>query len=201
MGWHENIPTTGCQRNRTILDKNMATKKHNEKVEWINNMTKKLEGGPKSGIHIDLLKTTLEISTWKTPGHDGIHGFGFNKFTSIHSRLALEMKKCFQEAHVPDWMTNGKTALIQKYPSKGTATKNYRLITCLPMMCKILTVQIRETIYYSLTRRRFFPAEKKGCRKGSRGTAELLHIDQHILNESKTTQKNLAMAWINYKKA
>ena len=27
------------------------------------------------------------------------------------------------------------------------------------------------------------------------------HIDQHILNESKTKRKNLAMAWINYKKA
>ena len=25
--WHENIPTTGCQRNRTILDENMATNK------------------------------------------------------------------------------------------------------------------------------------------------------------------------------
>ena len=28
--WHENIPTTGCQRYWTILD-DMATKKHNEK--------------------------------------------------------------------------------------------------------------------------------------------------------------------------
>ena len=31
--------------------------------------------------------------------------------------------------------------------------------------------------------------------------AELLYIDQHILNESKTRQKNLAMAWIDNKKA
>ena len=38
-------------------------KKHNEKVEWINNMTRELEGleeGPKAKIHIDLLKTTLK---------------------------------------------------------------------------------------------------------------------------------------------
>ena len=46
-----------------------------------------------------------------------------------------------------------------------------------------------------------FPDEQKGCRKGSRGTAELLYIDQHILNESKTRRKNLAMASIDYKKA
>ena len=45
-----------------------------------------------------------------------------------------------------------------------------------------------------------FPEEQKGCRKGSRSTAELLYIDQHILNESKTRRKNLAMGWIDNKK-
>ena len=59
----------------------------------------------------------------------------------------------------------------------------------------------RKKIYYSLTSRGLFPDEQKGCCKGSRGTAELLNIDQHILNESKTRRKNLAMAWIDYKKA
>ena len=29
----------------------------------------------------------------------------------------------------------------------------------------------------------------------------IIIIDQHILNESKTRRKNLAMAWIDYKKA
>ena len=74
-------------------------------------------------------------------------------------------------------------------------------INCRPMMCKIRTAQIREKIYNSLTSRGLFPDEQKGCCKGSRGTAELLYIDQHILNESKTRRKNLAMAWIDYKKA
>ena len=124
----------------------------------------------------------------------------FKKFTSIHGRLALEMNRCLQGAQVPEWMTKGKTTLIQKEPSKGTAPNNYKPITCLPMMWKILTAQIREKIYYFLTSRGLFPDEQKGCRKGSRGTAELLYIDQHILNESKTKRKNLAMAWIDYKK-
>ena len=69
------------------------------------------------------------------------------------------------------------------------------------MMWKILTAQIREKIYYSLTSRGLFPGEQEGCCKGSRGTAKLLYIDQHILNESKTRRKNLAMAWIDNKKA
>ena len=98
-------------------------------------------------------------------------------------------------------MTKRKTTLIQKDPSKETAPNNYRSITCLPMMWKILTAQIREQIHYSLTSRGWFPDEQKGCRKGYRGTAELVNMVQHILNERKTRQKNLAMAWIDYKKA
>ena len=91
--------------------------------------------------------------------------------------------------------------MIQKDPNKGTALNNYRPITCLPMMWKILTAQIKEEIYNSLTSRGLFPDEKKGCCKRSRGTAELLYIDQHILNESKTRWKNLTMARIDYKMA
>ena len=63
------------------------------------------------------------------------------------------------------------------------------------MMWKILTAQIREEIYFSL------PEEQKKCCKGSRGTGELLYIDQRILSESKARRKNLAMAWIDNKKA
>ena len=40
----------------------MATPKYNEKAEWINNMTKKLEGleeSPKVETHIVLLEMTL----------------------------------------------------------------------------------------------------------------------------------------------
>ena len=48
---------------------------------------------------------------------------------------------------------------------------------------------------------RIVSEEQKECRKGSIGTGELLYIDQHILNEKKTRRKNLAMTWIDYKKA
>ena len=111
------------------------------------------------------------------------------------------MNKCQQPAHVLEWMTKGRTTLIQKDPNIGTAPNNYRRITCLTMMWKILTAQIREKNYYSLTSRSLFPDEQKGYCKRSRGTVELFYIDQHILNENKTRRKNLAMTWIDYKKA
>ena len=58
-------------------------------------------------------------------------------------------------------------------------------------MWKILMGQIREEIYDSLISRKLF----------SLGTEELLYIDQRILKESKTKRKNLAMSWIDHKKA
>ena len=103
-------------------------KKHNEKAEWIKDMKGELEGleeGLKAEILIELLKKTLKkISNWKTPGHDGIHGYWFKKFTPINDRLALEINRCLKRTQVPDRITKGKTTLIQKDPSKGTASKN-----------------------------------------------------------------------------
>ena len=94
-----------------------------------------------------------------------------------------------------------KDHIDPKGPSTGTAPHNHKLIICLPMMWKILTAQIRKEIYYSLTSHGMFSDEQKWCRKGSRGSTELLFIDQNILNEGKTRWKNLAMSRIDYKKA
>ena len=110
------------------------------------------------------------------------------------------MNKCIQKTKIPGWMTKGKTTLIQKDPLKRTASNNCRPITYLPMMWKILTAQIWE-IYYSLISCGIFPEEQKECRMSTRTTKERLYIDQHILYESKTRRKTLAMAWIDYNKA
>ena len=77
---------------------------NNRKQEKPNDL-EELEEGPKAEIHIDLLKTTLNISNWKTPCNDGIHGFLFKKVNFIYDRLALEMNRYLQEAHVPERMT------------------------------------------------------------------------------------------------
>ena len=79
-----------------------------------------------------------------------------------------------------------KNHIDPKWPKQRSRPKNYRPITCLRMMWKILTAQIREEIFCSLTSRRLFPDKQIGYCKGSRGTADLLYIDKNILNESKT---------------
>ena len=92
-------------------------KQHDKRV-------RNLEERAKAEIHIDLLEITKKKKNWKTPSHDGIHGFWFNKFTPVHDRLPFKMKRCLQEAHVTEWMTKEKTTLIQNEPLKRTSEKN-----------------------------------------------------------------------------
>ena len=106
------------------------------------------------------------------------------EYMDSDSRNSPIMNRCLQEAYVPEWMTIGKTTLIQKDLLKGTAPNKYRLITRLPLMWKILTAQIREDIYYSLTSCGLFPKEQKGCRKGS------IHRSTHPKWEQNQTEKS-----------
>ena len=45
------------------------------------------------------------------------------------------------------------------------------------------------------------PEEQKGCRRKSRGTKDQLLIDKTILKDCRKRRTNLAMAWIDYRKA
>ena len=68
-------------------------------------------------------------------------------------------------------------------------------------MWKLLTGVIEDQIYAHLDQEKLLPEEQKGCRKGSRGTNDLLCIDRAVIKEVKSRNKNLAMAWVDYKKA
>ena len=65
----------------------------------------------------------------------------------------------------------------------------------------LLTGVIADQIYTNLDQEKLLPEEQKGCRKGSRGTNDLLYIDKVVIKEVKSRNKNLAMALIDYKKA
>ena len=45
------------------------------------------------------------------------------------------------------------------------------------------------------------PKEQKGCRKGSRGTNDIVCIDRTVIKEVMSGNANLAIGWIDYKKA
>ena len=52
-----------------------------------------------------------------------------------------------EEDDMPEWMTRGHRALCQKDRQKGNTADNYRPITCLPLMWKLLTRVICEEMY------------------------------------------------------
>ena len=141
---------------------------------------------------------TKNKSNWKTPGHDGIHGFWFKKFTPIQDTSTRNDQMHTISTRI--CVDNQRKEHIQKNLRKRTAQNIYRPINCLQMMWKILTAKIGEEIYNLLTSFRLLSKEQKGCHKQSRGKGNILYIDQHILNKRKTRRKNLAMTWIDYKK-
>ena len=67
-------------------------------------------------------------------------------------------------------------------------------------MWKLLTGVIADQIYADLDQEKLLPEEQKGCRKGSRGTNDFLYIDRAVIKEFSSKSKNLAMAWIDYKR-
>ena len=88
-------------------------KKHNEKAEWINNMTRELEGleeGPKAEIHTDLLKTTL-----KNIKQENARPW-WNTWIKLHwQQISTEMNRCFEEVKMT-WLDDQRKDHID---SKG----------------------------------------------------------------------------------
>ena len=68
-------------------------------------------------------------------------------------------------------------------------------------MWKLLLGVIADQIYGHLDQQKLLPEEQKGSRKRSKGTNDLLYINWAVIREVKTRKNNLAIAWIDYKKA
>ena len=142
------------------------------------------------------------MPNWKAPDKNGVQGYWLKNLTSLHPRIPVQLNQIFDgERPLPDWMTFGKTVLYEKDPAKGSAVDNYRPISCLPLMWKLMAGMLAEKMYSDLERESVLPSEQKGCRKGSRGTKDQLLIDKTVLRDRKQRHINLAMVWIAYKKA
>ena len=70
---------------------------------------------------------------------------------------------CLNTGQVPKWLTKGHTVLIMNQKSKGNNVTNYRPITCLILMWKLLTSILSAEIYNHLDQYELLPEEQKGC--------------------------------------
>jgi len=178
---------------------------HDQSASWLGDVRTGFDGvrqQEKVVVQLEDVKVGIRrMANWKAPGPDGVRGFWFKKFPSLHTSLAASLQKCLDDGDVPAWMVKGRTVLIQKDPAKGTVASNYRPIACLPLMWKLLTGIFAEKIYDHLRDNNLLPDEQKGCRKKSRGTKDQMVIDKAILREARMKKRYLAMGWIDYKKA
>ena len=119
-----------------------------------------------------------------------------------NSRSSTVNRSSIKQAFLNRWR-NGKLYWSRRKPlppKNLTISSNYRPITCLYIMWKILMVNLIGEIYCSLEYRRQFPEEQKGCCRETRGTIYQLHTDQHTINEAKKGGENVAMSWLDNKK-
>ena len=178
---------------------------HNGKAGWIRDSENEMSNVNQQEsmeISADSLKRVLgRLAPWKAAGPDGVQGYWVKNFTSLHDRILNQLNETLKEGTPPEWMTTGRTVLIPKDPRKGNVPSNYRPITCLPIMYKVLTAIISASIYKHLEEQNVIPWEQKGCGKGSRGTKDQLIIDKSIMKDCKNRRTNLVMGWIDYKKA
>lgn len=149
----------------------------------------------------DIKHTVTAMANWTAPGIDKIQAFWWKYFTSTHQPLAAQFAKITSDpSAAPNFLTQGITYMLPK--SENTSDpKNYRPITCLPVVYKLYTGILSKKISSHLTANNLLAVEQNGCRAGAKGSKELLVIDSIITAQAKTKRRNISMGWIDYRKA
>jgi hypothetical protein len=124
--------------------------RHNEKAEWMRDIEEKCkdikrQDDIKMNVE-DVKKQAKKTHNWKSSGPDGVHGYWIKNFANLHERISEQLNGCLEMGVVPEWMTKGRTCLILKDRSKGGLVSNDRPITCLPLMWKLLTGIIGQSV-------------------------------------------------------
>ena len=180
-------------------------KKYNKEAAWVKREEERMADKEEQEweiISVEEVRAALgKTQKWKSPGIDKIQNFWLNSLTSLHDLLTHHLNVLIENPEdIPDWLTEGVTYLLPK--SEDTKNpKNYRPITCLTTMYKLLTSILTERMYVYLENNSILPNEQKGCKRNSYGCKDQLLIDRMILENCRTRGKNLSTAWIDYRKA
>ena len=172
--------------------------RHNENAYWIKQQEDTYtDVEQQEWLEINAEETSNAIkktSNWKAPGIDKVANFWIKALTSLHENMTTAFCDILIHPHkCPAWLTTGITFLLPK-DGDTSNPKNFRPITCLPTMYKILTSILTDGIYAFLDKNNILPPEQKGCRKESYGCKDQLLINKMIIEEVKSKKKNLSTA-------
>ncbi|XP_075990912.1 uncharacterized protein LOC142986339 [Anticarsia gemmatalis] len=178
---------------------------HNNQAEWITGEESRWsEIGEMAFDEItqsDITGITDKLHNWKAPGIDKIHNYWFKKLTSLHKHLAKNLTDIvLGRQDIPDFLATGITYMLPK-GTHSPQPSQYRPITCLPTLYKILTSAITRKINNHIESNNIIAEEQKGCRRGHMGCKEQLVIDSTIHKHATTKNRNLHCTYVDYKKA
>ena len=104
-----------------------------------------------------VMRVMKKMPNWKAPGPDNVQGYCLKNLTPFYDKLVVYSQEFPDSGVVPDWLTKGRTVLIQRDKAKGNIASNYRPITCLPLVRKLLTGILADEIYDYLEKKTLLP--------------------------------------------
>jgi len=142
---------------------------HNGELGWIKNQYQQnpsMEWSPICAKDVaESLRTKLN---WKAPGRDQIRNFWLKQLTTTHRHIAAIFNKLIEEDKIPEWLTAGVKFLIPNNENTENP-KNYRPVTCLPTMYKLITSVISRPMQKYMDDENLIPKKLKGCYRVSKG--------------------------------
>ena len=150
---------------------------------------------------VRLKKEASKRKNWTAPGIDGIQNYWWKKLIPAQEALARVLNDVHVDtSKIPEWWPSGRTVLLPKTKDLSDE-KNYRPITCLNTSYKILTGMIAKYMREHTIINEIWDEGQLGAIEGVLGTVDQLIIDRCIMEEVKQYQRNLAVAFYDYKKA
>ena len=141
------------------------------------------------------------FGVWESPGIDSLQNYWWYKFSASHTQLTkIYNVMLINPDDIPTRMFRGITKLVPKKTDiKNPA--NYRPITCLPIVYKILSSIFASRMMGHLKTNNPIAEEQKVGIADCYGCIDQLLINSIVLDDAKQRNKNISIAWIDYKKA
>jgi hypothetical protein len=132
---------------------------HNGEAGWIKNQYQQNPSMEWSPICAkDIADELTKMLNWKDPGRDQIPNFWFKQLTATHRHIAAIFNKLIEEDQILKWLMAGVNFLIPK--NKNTENpKNYRPVTYLPTMYKLITTVTSRRMQKYMDDENFIPKE------------------------------------------
>eukprot|EP00957_Ditylum_brightwellii_P173971 13244808-Ditylum_brightwellii.AAC.1 len=104
---------------------------------------------------------------------------------ALYQRLCDALKDIIlYPGQLPKWLLCGLTTLIHKKGPENIP-KNYRPITCLPTVYKLITLILTDRVYKHLVAQNILLPEQKGIKQKARGCKDHLLLDKLTLEQTK----------------